>query len=106
MITLTEQALEQIQQIISEPDTLQNLRVFVQGGGCAGFNYGFTLEEQPDADDMVFTDSGVTVIVDPMSYTYLTGSVIDYRTQGLTSQFVIENPLAVSTCGCGSSFSI
>jgi len=106
MITMTDRALEQVQHILSEDDTSKNLRVFVQGGGCAGFNYGFALEDEVSDDDMIYEHSGFRLIVDGASYTYLQGSTIDYKTMGLNSQFVIENPQAVSTCGCGSSFSI
>ena len=80
------------------------LRVFVQGGGCSGFQYGFTIEEKPEEDDTVYTKHGVKVVVDSMSYSYLIGSEIDYKDDLNGSSFVIRNPQATSTCGCGSSF--
>jgi iron-sulfur cluster insertion protein len=82
------------------------LRVFITGGGCSGFQYGFTFDELLADDDTVIEKEGVTVLVDPMSFQYLAGSVVDY-TEGLEgSRFVINNPNATATCGCGSSFSI
>jgi len=82
------------------------LRVYIQGGGCSGFQYGFTLEEQVQDGDTEVTTGGVKLLVDPMSMQYLTGAEIDY-TEGLQgAQFVIRNPNASITCGCGSSFSI
>jgi iron-sulfur cluster insertion protein len=81
------------------------LRVFVTGGGCSGFQYGFTFDEVTNEDDMVMQKNGVTLLIDPMSMQYMMGAEIDY-TEGLEgAQFVIKNPNAVSTCGCGSSFS-
>jgi iron-sulfur cluster insertion protein len=82
------------------------LRVFVTGGGCSGFQYGFTFDEVTNEDDMVMEKNGVTLLIDPMSMQYMMGAEIDY-TEGLEgAQFVIKNPNAVSTCGCGSSFSV
>ena len=81
------------------------LRVFVTGGGCSGFQYGFTFDEVQNEDDSVMEKAGVKLLIDPMSYQYLSGAEIDY-TEGLEgAQFVIKNPNATSTCGCGSSFS-
>ena len=82
------------------------LRVFVQGGGCSGFSYGFTFDEDKNEDDFDFTYDTVQVVVDAMSMQYLQGSAIDYREDAMGASFVINNPQAVSTCGCGSSFSI
>lgn len=91
--------------IIEEGNPELKLRVFVTGGGCSGFQYGFTFDEVANEDDTVMEKNGVTLLVDPMSYQYLVGAEIDY-TEGLQgSQFVIKNPNATSTCGCGSSFS-
>ena len=103
MITITESAQQRIQAILAEENnpTLR-VRAFVQGGGCSGMQYGFTLDESTDPDDD-FEVSGV--LVDSMSMQYLTGAVIDYREDAMGSNFVIDNPQAQTTCGCGSSFS-
>ena len=102
----TDSAANKVKDLIVEegnPDL--KLRVFVTGGGCSGFQYGFTFDEIASDDDTVMQKNGVTLLVDPMSYQYLVGAEIDY-TEGLDgSQFVIKNPNATSTCGCGSSFS-
>lgn len=82
------------------------LRVYVQGGGCSGFQYGFDLERDTEADDYVVERDGVRVIVDPLSYQYIVGSEIDYQEDLQGSQFVVRNPNASTTCGCGLSFSI
>jgi iron-sulfur cluster insertion protein len=82
------------------------LRVFVQGGGCSGFSYGFTFDQEQNEDDFDFNYEEVHVIVDAMSMQYLQGSTIDFREDVMGSSFVINNPAAVSTCGCGSSFSV
>ena len=105
-ILFTDSAAAKVADLIAEegnPDL--KLRVFVQGGGCSGFQYGFTFDEEASDDDTSLEKNGVTLLVDPMSYQYLVGAEIDY-TEGLEgSQFVIKNPNATSTCGCGSSFS-
>jgi iron-sulfur cluster insertion protein len=80
--------------------------VFVQGGGCSGFQYGFTLDEEQNEDDFDFAFDNIRVIVDSMSMQYLEGASIDYREDLMNANFVINNPQAQSTCGCGSSFSI
>ena len=102
----TDNAASKVKDLIDEegnPDL--KLRVFVTGGGCSGFQYGFTFDEVANEDDTSMQKNGVTLLVDPMSYQYLVGAEIDY-TEGLEgSQFVIKNPNASSTCGCGSSFS-
>ena len=106
-ITFTLTAAEKIRRIIEEegnPDL--KLRVFVQGGGCSGFSYGFTLEEAPTEDDFSFEQEGVTVLVDSMSMQYLAGSTIDYKEELMGSQFSINNPNSTGKCGCGSSFSV
>jgi iron-sulfur cluster insertion protein len=82
------------------------LRVFVQGGGCSGFQYGFTFDEVVNEDDTVMEKNGVKLLIDPMSYQYLVGAEIDYKDDLEGSQFVIKNPNATTTCGCGSSFSV
>ena len=82
------------------------LRVFVTGGGCSGFSYGFTFDETVAEDDAVIERDGVTMLIDPLSYPYLAGSEIDYKEDLQGSQFIVTNPNASSTCGCGNSFAI
>ncbi len=107
MIEITENALVKIQDILAEENNPQvRLRVFVQGGGCAGFSYGFTLDEEQNEDDFTIEKSSTVILVDSMSAQYLTGATIDYKEDLMGASFVINNPQAVSTCGCGSSFSI
>ncbi len=107
MITITDAAMEKIADILAEENNpAVKLRTFVQGGGCSGFNYGFTLDEEQNEDDFVIEQPGVTVLVDSMSMQYLQGATIDYKQELMGSQFVIKNPNAQSTCGCGSSFSV
>ena len=102
----TDSAAGKVRELIEEEGNPElKLRVFVTGGGCSGFQYGFTFDEAAADDDTVIEKNGVTLLVDPMSYQYLVGAEIDYS-EGLEgSQFVIKNPNASSTCGCGSSFS-
>ncbi|MDD3355094.1 iron-sulfur cluster insertion protein ErpA [Zoogloea sp.] len=106
-LVFTDSAAGKVKELIIEegnPDL--KLRVFVNGGGCSGFQYGFTFDEICNEDDTVMEKDGVQLLIDPMSYQYLVGAEIDY-TEGLEgSQFVIRNPNATSTCGCGSSFSV
>lgn len=102
----TDNAAEKVKDLIAEegnPDL--KLRVFVQGGGCSGFQYGFTFDEIVNEDDTAINKSGVTLLVDSMSYQYLVGAEIDYKEDLDGAQFVIKNPNASTTCGCGSSFS-
>jgi len=105
-LLFSDSAAGKVKELIDEegnPDL--KLRVFVTGGGCSGFQYGFTFDEVQNDDDTVMEKNGVMLLIDPMSYQYLAGAVIDY-TEGLEgAQFVIKNPNASSTCGCGSSFS-
>ena len=103
----TDGAASKVKELIEEEGNPElKLRVFVTGGGCSGFQYGFTFDEVANSDDSVVEKNGVTLLIDPMSYQYLVGAEIDY-TEGLEgSQFVIKNPNATSTCGCGSSFSV
>ena len=106
MITVTEQAVAKIQDILAEENnTNLKLRVFVQGGGCSGMSYGFTLDETQNEDDWDLEISGVKVLVDSMSGSYLQGAVIDYKDDVMGASFSISNPQAQTTCGCGSSFS-
>jgi iron-sulfur cluster insertion protein len=102
----TDNAAAKVKSLIEEEgnDALK-LRVFVQGGGCSGFQYGFTFDEEVNDDDTSLIKNGVTLLIDAMSYQYLVGAEIDYKDDINGSQFVIKNPNATSTCGCGSSFS-
>ena len=104
--SFSESAVSKVKDLIAEEGSPElKRRVFVTGGGCAGFQYGFTFDEVANEDDTALVKDGVTLLVDPMSFQYLVGAEIDY-TEGLEgSQFVIKNPNASSTCGCGSSFS-
>lgn len=106
-LNFTDSAANKVKALIDEegnPDL--KLRVFVTGGGCSGFQYGFTFDEAQNEDDTVMQKNGVTLLIDAMSMQYMMGAEIDY-TEGLEgAQFVIKNPNAVSTCGCGSSFSV
>jgi iron-sulfur cluster insertion protein len=106
-LLFTDSAADKVRELILEEGNPElKLRVFVTGGGCGGFQYGFTFDETAAPDDAVMEKNGVTLLIDPMSYQYLVGAEIDY-TEGLEgSQFVIKNPNAKSTCGCGSSFSV
>jgi iron-sulfur cluster insertion protein len=105
-LVFTDSAANKVKQLIDEEGNPElKLRVFVTGGGCSGFQYGFTFDETQNEDDAAMQKNGVTLLIDPMSYQYLVGSEIDYQ-EGLEgAQFVIKNPSAKSTCGCGSSFS-
>ena len=106
-INLSDRAIQKVRDLVAEEENDQlKLRVFITGGGCSGFQYGFTFDELVADDDTALQQDGVTLLVDPMSLQYLAGSVVDY-TEGLEgSRFVVENPNATATCGCGSSFSI
>jgi len=92
--------------IDGEGNEALKLRVFITGGGCSGFSYGFTFDEDVADDDSLVENEGVTMVVDPMSYQYLAGAQVDYREDLQGAQFVVQNPNASSTCGCGNSFSI
>lgn len=106
-LVFSEAAAAKVKNLIEEEGNPElRLRVFVTGGGCSGFQYGFTFDENVNEDDTHIDRDGVTLLVDAMSYQYLVGATIDYR-EGLEgSQFVIKNPNATTTCGCGSSFSV
>ncbi|MCY4642942.1 MAG: iron-sulfur cluster insertion protein ErpA [Gammaproteobacteria bacterium] len=105
-LIFTDAAANKVRQLIQEEDNEGlKLRVFVSGGGCSGFQYGFTFDENLQDGDTSVENGGITLLVDPMSFQYLMGAEIDY-TEGLEgAQFVIRNPNAQTTCGCGSSFS-
>jgi len=107
MITITSPALVKIKDILAEENTSEmRVRVFVQGGGCSGFQYGFTMDAEQNEDDFVVENTEDLVVVDAMSMQYLQGARINYKDDLNGSSFVIDNPQAQSTCGCGSSFSI
>jgi iron-sulfur cluster insertion protein len=106
MITVSESAVAKIQDILAEENNpALKLRVFVQGGGCSGMSYGFTLDETQNEDDWDLEINGVKVLVDSMSGGYLQGANIDYKDDVMGASFTITNPQAQTTCGCGSSFS-
>ncbi|WP_201443396.1 iron-sulfur cluster insertion protein ErpA [Marinobacter nitratireducens] len=103
----SDSAVAKVRELIEDegnPDLM--LRVFVTGGGCSGFQYGFSFDEELDDEDTVIERDGVKLLVDPMSYQYLVGATVEYQEGLQGSQFVVQNPNASSTCGCGSSFSI
>jgi iron-sulfur cluster insertion protein len=105
-LVFTDSAANKVKQLIDEEGNPElKLRVFVTGGGCSGFQYGFTFDETMGEDDTAMQKGGVTLLIDPMSLQYLAGAEIDYQENIEGAQFVIKNPNASSTCGCGSSFS-
>ena len=105
-LLFTDNAANKVKQLIEEEGNADlKLRVFVSGGGCSGFQYGFTFDEAVNEDDTVLNKNGVQLLIDPMSFQYLVGAEIDYQESLEGAQFVIKNPGATSTCGCGSSFS-
>ena len=105
-LVFTDNAAAKVKQLIDEEGNLDlKLRVFVTGGGCSGFQYGFTFDEAVSDDDTTMQKNGVTLLIDPMSLQYLGGAEIDYPEGVEGAQFVIKNPNATTTCGCGSSFS-
>ena len=106
-LVFTDAAANKVREMIAdEGNDALKLRVYVSGGGCSGFQYGFAFDEASSTDDTVIEKCGVKLLVDPMSYQYLVGAEIDYQ-EGLEgARFVINNPNAASTCGCGSSFSV
>lgn len=107
MIDFDPSAIEKIRDILAEENNPKlALRVFIQGGGCSGFSYGFTLDEEQNEDDFIVEDRGVKIFVDSMSAQYLQGAKIRYKEELMGSQFVIDNPNATTTCGCGASFSV
>jgi iron-sulfur cluster insertion protein len=105
-LSFSDSAASKVKQLIEEEGNADlKLRVFVQGGGCSGFQYGFTFDEVTNEDDTAMVKNGVTLLIDSMSYQYLVGAEIDYKEDLEGAQFVIKNPNATTTCGCGSSFS-
>ena len=106
-LVFSDSAATKVKQLIDEEGNPElKLRVFVQGGGCSGFQYGFTFDEVVNEDDTTMVKNGVTLLIDSMSYQYLGGAEIDYKEDLEGAQFVIKNPNATTTCGCGSSFSV
>ncbi|WP_119156332.1 iron-sulfur cluster insertion protein ErpA [Caldimonas tepidiphila] len=106
-IVFTDSAANKVSELVAEEGNPElKLRVFVQGGGCSGFQYGFTFDEIVNEDDTQMTKNGVTLLIDAMSLQYLVGAEIDYKEDLEGAQFVIKNPNATTTCGCGSSFSV
>lgn len=106
-LVFTDSAARKVRELLDEEDNpRQVLRVFITGGGCSGFQYGFKFDEQAEDDDLQVENHGVRLVVDPMSMQYLTGAEIDYKESVEGAQFVIRNPNAGTTCGCGSSFSV
>jgi iron-sulfur cluster insertion protein len=106
LLVFTDSAARKVSELITEEGNPNlKLRVFVSGGGCSGFQYGFTFDENEEDGDTCVVNQGVRLLVDPMSFQYLTGAEIDYKEDLEGAQFVIRNPNAQTTCGCGSSFS-
>ena len=106
-IQMSARAADKVSELIQDEENDElKLRVFVTGGGCSGFSYGFTFDDDIAQDDTGVRRSGVTMVVDPMSYQYLVGAEVDFKEDLQGSQFVVTNPNASSTCGCGNSFAI
>lgn len=105
MITITESAQEKIKEVLADETPTSRLRMFIQGGGCAGFSYGFTIDDEKNDDDLEIPAGSSSVLVDSMSMEYLKGSTVDYKDDLEGARFAISNPQADSSCGCGSSFS-
>ena len=107
IIALTDNAADKVNSLIEEEGKPSlKLRGFVTGGGCSGFQYGFSFDEEVGDEDTVVDHKGATLLVDPLSYQYLVGARVDYVENLEGSRFVVNNPMAATTCGCGSSFSI
>lgn len=106
-LVFTDSAASKVKTLITEEDNdALMLRVFVTGGGCSGFEYGFTFDEDLEEDDTAIENQGVKLVVDSLSYQYLTGAEVDFKEDLQGSRFVVTNPNAASTCGCGNSFAI
>ena len=107
VIVFTDNAARKVKELMDEEgNPALKLRVFISGGGCSGFQYGFTFDDEQAPDDTTLQKMGVTVVIDPMSLQYLVGAEIDYKEGFQGSQFVIRNPNVTATCGCGSSFAV
>ncbi|HEX9585060.1 MAG TPA: iron-sulfur cluster insertion protein ErpA [Gammaproteobacteria bacterium] len=106
-VQLTANAAGKVQELIAKQGRHSALlRVYIQGGGCSGFQYGFSFDEKPQDDDAIFEKDGVRLVVDPLSFQYLIGAEVDYKEDLEGARFIINNPNAATTCGCGSSFSL
>lgn len=105
MIEITETAANKVETLLTSQEEGMHFRIFITGGGCSGFEYGFTFDEDVEEDDIVIEDT-ITLLVDQLSYQYLDGSQVDYKEDLQGARFLIVNPNAVTTCGCGNSFSI
>jgi len=106
-VVFTDAAARKVQELIlGEGNPGLKLRVYISGGGCSGFQYGFSFDEGQAEDDIAVDNGGVTLLVDPLSFQYLMGAEVDYAESLAGAQFVIRNPNASTTCGCGSSFSV
>ena len=106
-VVFSDSAVSKVRELIEEEGNADlKLRIYITGGGCSGFQYGFTFDENVNEGDTVVEKEGVSLLVDPMSYQYLVGAEIDYKDDLEGSHFVIRNPNATTTCGCGSSFSV
>ncbi len=103
-VTLTQSAIGRLKNIINEKNI--KFRIYIYGGGCSGFKYGFTLDKKQNNDDVYLTQDGIIILIDYMSFQYLIGSYIDYKEELSSSKFVVINPNAKNTCSCGYSFSI
>lgn len=107
IISITDAAVDKVRSLVEEEQSPElKLRVFVTGGGCSGFQYGFSFDESVNEDDTIVDKGGISVVIDPLSYQYLVGSRLDYEEGLQGARFVVSNPNAATTCGCGASFSI
>lgn len=103
----TDAAARKVRELILDEGKPElSLRVYITGGGCSGFQYGFTFDDNADEADLRVVNEGVTMVIDPLSYQYLSGSEVDYEENLQGARFVIRNPNATTTCGCGSSFAV
>tara|TARA_B100000586_G_C19876037_1_gene328829 strand:+ start:302 stop:646 length:345 start_codon:yes stop_codon:yes gene_type:complete len=105
-LSLTEGAVKKINSLSIQEENGVNLRVYVTGGGCSGFQYGFSFDQEIDEEDTCITKGGANLVIDPLSFQYLVGSTVDYSEDLAGSKFIVKNPNATTTCGCGESFSI
>ena len=106
-VAFSDAAARKVKRLIEEENNPNlRLRIYISGGGCSGFQYGFTFDEDSSEDDIAVTNEGVTLLIDPLSFQYLMGAEVDYSENLQGAQFVIRNPNAATTCGCGSSFSV
>ena len=106
-VSLSPSAAQKVRELaVAQRNSDLMLRIFIEGGGCSGFQYGFEFAEQPADDDAIVEKDGVKMVVDPMSYQYLMGAEVDYKNDLQGARFIINNPNATTTCGCGSSFGV